>query len=239
MNKVNEVFKAKVVEALSEFHGDVLAMDDLEMLNDDQIAVVPISALTSGGLPVPDLLMVGRGSDLFIEAHELVNLGSPGSLMNCLTAEYLRDLFYDDVKKNKENDSADFFKMRLVTHAYLSSVHTADELLLSVIQSSNAVSAFTTAIKDPHDGEIFVRARMSCNFEGIPEDFEGMVGAVLDHASRIRRFVKNMRRLILPDTTNWEDVASAVLGKFSERISDKCDETPASTSRQTPKRATL
>jgi hypothetical protein len=214
MSKMTENYMTKLVDALNEHDGELFAMDALE--RQDNRIVVPISALITGkdALPIPMLMVTERHDALFVEAHELLFLGSPGSLMNTASDGLLKELLYDD-KSAGENRAEDIRAMRVLAHLYLSSDHTGDELLASAIQATNAATAFTTAIKDPFDGEILVRSRLACDFNAVPEEFSLFVGGVVDHSARIRRFVTIMRRLVLPDSTNFETVVEAVISRLS------------------------
>jgi len=238
MSKMTENFMAKVVDALDEHDGEMFAMDALRM--ESNHIVVPISALITDkdALPIPILLVTERHDALFVEAHELLYLGSPGSLMNAAVDGLLKELLYND-KSAVENRAEDIRAFRMLSNLYLSSDHTGDELLASAIQATNAATAFTTAIKDPFDGEILVRSHMHCDFNAIPEEFSFLVGGVLDHSARIRRFVTIMRRLVLPDSTNFENVVEAVLSRISSLPTGHDEGVSKVSRKKSPNHATL
>jgi hypothetical protein len=190
-------------------------MDDLRMGEECEV-IVPFIGLDVEGLPPPMLRIYEQQSYLFVEARELVYLGSPGSLMNC-TAQALMDaLIFIDAKAGREFEKRRPILLNMLANAYLSSARTADELLASVIQAANANSLLTNAIKNPQNGEIYVEARMCSDFVGVPDDFKDIVVAVFDYAARIRRFIKLMRSYVLPDTNNVEMVVSSMLTMYSK-----------------------
>jgi len=224
MKKLNEKFAAKVAEALVKLPGGKLTMDSLKVV--DNRIVVHVDGLASGGLHTPVLQIVERSSSLFIEAHNLARFGSPGSYMNYAPQYLLHEALFDDIKGRGENGHLDLFQMRMLVNAYLTSTHTSDELLATVVQASNANTVFTHAIKDYRDGEVYVRAHVRCDFISVPDDFEFIVRAVLDHSARIRRFVLIMRELALPDTTNWQDLAESLMADVAENTADLFKDPP-------------
>ena len=238
MNKIKDSFRNQVVDTLEKNFGKLLAMDGLRMSDNAYDAMVPLVGLDVVGLTTPILRLFEQKSYLFVEARELVYLGSPGSLMNCAPQEFVESLIFDS------EEVGEFEKRRpvllnILANTYLSSARTSDELLASVIQASNEKTLFTNAIKASRDGEIYVAARLSCDFASIPNDFKSIVTAVINHSTRIRRFVKLMRRDVLPDTNNIEMVVASMLTLFSKGGSDPKDGVSEPPSADKAPRATL
>jgi hypothetical protein len=239
MSKIKDSFKTQVVDTLDKTFGKWLTMDDLKMLGNEYDAMVPITGLDVEGLPTPILRLFEQQSNLFVEARELVCLGSPGSLMNCAPQEFMESLIFIDSEADGEFEKRRPILLNMLANTYLSSARTSDELLASVIQASNANTLFTNAIKNPRNGEIYITARMSCDFASIPDDFKNIVAAVIDHSARIRRFVNLMRRDVLPDTNNMEMVIASMLTMFSKGGSDPKDGVSSPPSPDKSPRATL
>jgi len=238
MNKIDGSFKDLLVEILSTQHGNVLAMNELKVI-DENTLVVPISAMISTLIATPMLSFAKRGSALFVEARELVYLGSPGSLMNCVSGEFVGSLLCNSKGENSGHEMLPRAILSVLANAYLSIPHTTNEFLASVIQASNANTFFTSAIKNHQDGEIYVRAYMACDFESIPKDFEKISMAVLAHAFQIRRFVERMHRSVLPDTTDWDNFAATLLSRVSAPDSELKIDVSSASNRKTAARATL
>ncbi len=238
MNKNNDSFKNQVIDALANNFGALLAMDDLRM-GDDCEVIIPIIGLDVEGLPPPMLRIYEQKSYLFVEARDLVYLGSPGSLMNCTAQALMDSLIFIDAKEGCEFEQRRPILLNMLANAYLSSARTSDELLASVIQAANVNTLFTNAIKNPQNGEIYVEATMRCDFVGIPDDFKDTVAGVFDYAARIRRFIKLMRSYVLPDTNNVEMVVSSMLTMCSKGGPDPKDGGSPPPSSDKPPRATL
>ncbi|MEI8120417.1 MAG: hypothetical protein WCI20_00080 [bacterium] len=237
MNTIKDDFKLGVMETIAASFNGAFAMNDITTLEDDSRLIVPICGLIEACLPVPTLHIVERPSLILIEAHALAVLGSPGSLMNCVPQELLAFFLNEkDLKEGDERLKLSAMILRMCANTYLSSVRTQDELLASVIQASNINAMITKAVKDPLDGEIYVSAYVFSDFLCIPKEVDMVAQGVLDHASRIRKFIQIMRRMVLPDTTRWEDLAAALLVANSAQASS--GEATPSSSNSSP-RATL
>lgn len=231
----NDSVLGVVTNVLIGLYGKDLDINRME--TEEKSVLIPICSMNAPDLPSPTLQITERKHSIHIQVSPLAYLGSPGSLMNFTPSELLTAILFRDIGQPADsNPHNDWLLMRLLANTYLASAHTIDELFAAAIHASNAKTVFTKAVVQPEDGEVYVSTRISSTATSIPEEVEMISLALLDHASRIRKFIQTARIMVQPNAINWQEIAASLCSPSPE---SRTADAPAKTTGKRPRRETL
>jgi len=198
METVSQTFRTSLVRALKSIKTDLLQLDNMEPGEGDVIVKAVVSSLPNWLQHPVGLMLRSHHSSLLAEMRMIAQVGSGGSLMNCTPDEYLSAL-HPGEGHSFERLVEKIGYLRLLAHTYVLSPRTMEDLLGNLIDASNGMFVFTTAVRDRSDGEVWVKATMKCDLKTVPDDLAMVVSALFEHAVWIVRTVKLLRSDIVPD----------------------------------------
>ena len=198
MKTIPKSFKRKIAETAASF-AEKFKLGEIETGDDTEIIRAPVLPMAGGMRPVV-LVIAKKNSHLALQIRNVAYYGSTGSPTNRTIYYLVKHLFCPPGQRDDGLEEDQVMLMGLLVDQFAAGHRTFDDLLAMVAAATNDVIAFSRAILDMRDGEVYIEVLNESDFDEVPDSLEDLIAGALMHAELLRRCERLMRELLMHES---------------------------------------